>query len=389
MNHTTTKHRKKLTINLEGKQIGRLKVLKWHGIGGPKRNTEWLCACTCGEIGVKTRSFLTSTSNEKKNCGNCVDGKTIIGNTFGTFKILCLKEGNRTDIAKGFYVGQCIDCGREKLLSKWMVRNAHKKKRKRNLTCHNCLIKSRQGGGLKIGDENKFLRIVESLGARGRGAQRKFYWKVECLFKGPKCKNFMEYSSTKFRVNMSCGCERRHRLLKVHGLTSRTHPHHKIYELHKHINNRCHKEAHENYLNYGGRGIYVCDEWRQIPGEKGRRNFFSFYNWCLTNGWEEGLQLDRIDNGGPYAPWNCQFIPAIENLFYSSIDNANEATLKTYKRYYDVWVSSLNLLNQKKELIEKGFLDMISRWKSRLLSRAKALNIELKIESELFVNEID
>lgn len=68
---------------------------------------------------------------------------------------------------------------------------------------------------------------------------------------------------------------------------------------------RCYNETHEHYDRYGGRGISVCEEWRKVP--------VAFIKWLEENGWRAGLQIDRIDNDGDYAPGNCQVVEPIVN----------------------------------------------------------------------------
>lgn len=62
---------------------------------------------------------------------------------------------------------------------------------------------------------------------------------------------------------------------------------------------RCYNEKHIQYEQYGGRGIYICEEWL--------RNEEFFRDWAKNNGYTPTLQVDRVDNDGPYAPWNCRW----------------------------------------------------------------------------------
>ena len=72
-----------------------------------------------------------------------------------------------------------------------------------------------------------------------------------------------------------------------------------LYDTWRHIRGRYYRVTDKAYKNYGGRGITVCDEWRNDP--------VAFYNWAMSNGWQKGLSLDRIDNDKGYSPDNCRW----------------------------------------------------------------------------------
>jgi hypothetical protein len=80
---------------------------------------------------------------------------------------------------------------------------------------------------------------------------------------------------------------------------------HKLYSVWCNIKTRCFNNKVKHYKDYGGRGITMCSEWKD--------SFISFYEWVKENGYENGLQLDRIDNDGNYEPSNCQFISQSKN----------------------------------------------------------------------------
>lgn len=103
----------------------------------------------------------------------------------------------------------------------------------------------------------------------------------------------------------SCGCLGRERTARRNtesakhgGCGSR------LYGIWYDMRQRCSYEKSINWHLYGGRGIRVCDEWQE--------SFEPFRDWALSHDYEDGLQLNRIDNDGNYCPENCKWSTRIE-----------------------------------------------------------------------------
>ena len=100
----------------------------------------------------------------------------------------------------------------------------------------------------------------------------------------------------------SCGCIQRERARQAKTKWQTTEER-QAADLFRDMKKRCTNPNYNEYDRYGGRGITICDEWMQDRSK--------FVKWAIENGYQKGLEIDRINNDAGYSPDNCRFVGRI------------------------------------------------------------------------------
>ena len=190
--------------------------------------------------------------------------------------------------------------------------------------------------------------------------------RTEWLFKCD-CGNEVKLKISRvFGGQLSCGCMSKECKKKfgeshiTHG-SSKT----KLYHKYRSMLDRCYDSDSWKYKRYGGRGIYVCDEWKN--------SFAAFQKWAYETGYNPELDgrteqsIDRIDNNGPYSPENCRWVTAKEQML-------NREITKDYPYKGEMYTASA--FADKFGIYDKTFVyGRIKRWGMSLEEVLNAWNI--------------
>lgn len=180
---------------------------------------------------------------------------------------------------------------------------------------------------------NKINRpiLLKDLGMRyptENSREKKRYGLYQC----PYCEKEFEAIINKNRK--SCGC---YNPRLEHSLTG-----HRMYKTWVNMIHRCSDSNFKQYKDYGGRGIKVCDEWKDI------RNFIDWVE--NSSNWEEGLTLDRINTNGNYSPDNCTFSDRNIQSINQRMQNNNTSgfTGVDWDKRYSKWRARIQIYGKCK-----------------------------------------
>ena len=139
------------------------------------------------------------------------------------------------------------------------------------------------------------MKLIEEIESRRDKKGNLVRWGLyKCS--NPICNKEVERSLSNGKVAKSCGCLKGN--IKHGGKDT------KLYSVWISIKARCLNINADDCKNYGGRGITICNEWLE---------FIPFRDWALNNGYAEGLEIHRV-NDGNYEPNSCKWVTHEENM---------------------------------------------------------------------------
>lgn len=277
-------------VDLTGQRFGKLLVIERDSdyiSPKGKRAVKWICLCDCGNMTSVSRN---SIRGGQASCGcdryEKMAEKRLIDLTGVRIGRLTVEKymGNQK------WLCQC-DCGEKTIVNGSNLRGGHTQ----SCGCYQREMTSQRSIDDLIGQRFGCLTVVSRAeNDKTTGAVR---WACIC-----DCGQDTVVRATDLKSGntKSCGCLSGEK----HGQAGT-----RLYQVWSCMKNRCYNPRAEKYDCYGGRGIKVCDEWKN--------SFTAFFDWAMKNGYDPHAQygkctIDRVNVDGDYCPSNCRWANAKE-----------------------------------------------------------------------------
>lgn len=237
----------------------------------------------------------------------------------------------------GGSVWKChCDCGRD--FECW---NANFK-RGEKFECTECILERRRGPdltGRKFGRWTVLNRTLDS--------RNKTVWHCRCDCGNEGCVSASALG--KRHKSMSCGCWGRKMKSKwanpslypkASGLSTT-----KFYNMRTQLIHKCYREKWPTYNLYGGKGITVCDLWRNSAKD--------MYDWAISSGWTEGTCIVLKEGAKEFSPHTVYLIDYNELRGEISKSHGQKITYKGENLLISEWAAKLgiNITSLRKRLI--------------------------------------
>lgn len=155
------------------------------------------------------------------------------------------------------------------------------------------------------------------------------YWKCKCDCGNELVIVAQSLISGRTKACFSCSHTK-------HGLTKS-----RLYMVWAIIKERCYNKKAPNFFDYGGRGITMCDGWKN--------DFMAFHDWAMANGYKEEVlpngknkwTIDRVDVNGNYEPTNCRWVTRQEQNFNKR--NSRFLEFEGKKKHLFEWAKEYNI----------------------------------------------